>query len=91
MVEEIKKLDEEAKKRRLIPYNGFVFFAGQMSDGSYKVDFRTASLARSSLWPKWAYEVALDALLHSKPLHVVADGEPLGDKLDSVLIFNTPV
>jgi hypothetical protein len=43
----------------------------------------------SSEWPQWAFELAKAALLTGKQVWVLANGDPFGSNLVTVLILNS--
>lgn len=71
-------------------YQGWIVYAGRVSDGTFNVQFNVASHGYASDWPEWAYEVALPALLHGKKVWVIAKGLPYGRNLLQVLALYQP-
>jgi hypothetical protein len=70
---------------------GYIAQAGPINDGTFNVQFNTATTGYSTAWPQWAYEAARDALLHGKKVMVIhtADG-PFGYNLVGVMIQHEP-
>jgi hypothetical protein len=72
-------------------FYGNIAQAGPINDGTFNVQFNTATTGYATVWPQWAYEAAREALLHGKKVMVIhtADG-PFGYNLVGVLIQDTP-
>jgi hypothetical protein len=58
---------------------------GRYADGSGSVEFYVSGgSGYGSEWPEWAFDLARDALLHSKQGRVIAKGDPYGENLVQV-------
>lgn len=67
---------------------GTIAMAGQLSTGDYSVWINKENgQGYTSTWPRWAFELAKDALLGNKRVWVSSNGDPLGSNLVSVLIL----
>ncbi len=87
--EELKQLEKLALEVGSKGYFGKIAFAGQASNGIYNVQFNADNgTGYSSNWPGWAFELAKLALLYSKKVFVIANGEPFGSNLVQVLLFS---
>ncbi len=69
-------------------YVGWINHAGPVVDGTFQVQFDVPGDGWSSRWPRWAYEAALQAVLHRKKVWVIATGAPFGGNLLQVLVTN---
>lgn len=85
--EQAQQLAEAAAALDLQSYIGSISHAGQVADGTLQVQFNVFGNGYSSRWRQWAYEPALQSLLHKKKVWVICDGLPFGDNLLQVLIF----
>src|SRR5262249_18191167 len=83
----IKLLTDHPTNLGLQSNFGWVILAGPNSDGTFHVEFATTGGGWVSNWPKWAYEPALLSLLHRKNLWVISNGDPFGDNLLQVIVF----
>lgn len=90
-----RSISEIAAVASYIHYSGRILHAGvQNSAGvkNYFVSFQADDgTSRAGEWPKWAYSVARDALLHGKRVQLVADGTPDGPNLLWIAIDQAPV
>ena len=83
---QVKQLTKEAKLMDLTVKTGWMTMVGGFEEANF-VQFNVPTYAWASSWPQWAYDLALQALLHNKKLLVLSDGEPLGDNLIQVGIL----
>lgn len=87
--EELKQLEKLVLEAGSKGYFGKITFAGQASNGVYNVQFNADNgTGYSSTWPEWAFELAKLALLYSKKVFIIANGEPFGLNLIQVLLFS---
>ena len=70
-------------------YVGSVAFIGRSSSGDYDVQFNTGNTGYSSVWPEWAFEMAKTSLVTGKQLWVIANGDPFGSNLLTVIVLGT--
>jgi hypothetical protein len=82
----INQSAEKVAQLALQSYFGWIILAGPNSDGTFHVEFAIPGSGWVSNWPRWAYEAALQSLLHRKKLWVIADGVPTGENLVQVVI-----
>ncbi|HYY80601.1 MAG TPA: hypothetical protein VFD04_15670 [Actinomycetes bacterium] len=84
-----RRLADIAAQAGLAAFFGTIAFVGENSSGAFEVQFNdTASnTGYSSFWPQWAFELAKAALLGGKNVLVLANGDPFGSNLVSVLVF----
>jgi hypothetical protein len=82
----ISQFAEKVTQLGLQSYFGWIILAGPNSDGTFHVEFAISGSAWVSNWPRWAYEAAVQSLLHRKKLWVIADGDPVGKNLVQVVI-----
>jgi hypothetical protein len=68
-------------------YIGTVAFIGRSSAGDYDVQFNTGTTGYSSAWPEWAFEMAKTSLVTGKQLWVIANGDPFGSNLLTVIVL----
>jgi hypothetical protein len=68
-------------------YIGSVAFIGRNSSGGYEVQFNTGNTGYSSSWPEWAFEMAKTSLITGKELWVIANGDPFGSDLLTVIVL----
>lgn len=67
-----------------------VAFAGYAASlKEYHVQINAEGTGYSSDWPRWAFELAKEALLNDKRLWVISNGEPWGRNLIQVLIYGS--
>jgi hypothetical protein len=68
---------------------GTIALVGQDSSGNYDVQFNDSNtnIGYSSGWPQWAFELAKTAMLASKQVVLLANGDPFGFNLVSVAIL----
>jgi len=68
---------------------GTIALVGQDSGGNYEVQFNdtNANIGYASDWPLWAFELAKTAMLASKQVLLLANGDPFGFNLVSVAIL----
>jgi hypothetical protein len=71
---------------------GTILQAGKLPDGTVHVQFVSASAQGwSGPWPKWAFDLAYDALLHNKQVFVIYTGDiPSDENLLQLQIFSYP-
>jgi len=81
-------------------YAGYISMAGPCSGGVFCVSFNdvggfgipaSGGGGTVSLWPKWAYDAAVSALLNNRKVMILANGEALGTNLVEVLVSNQVV
>lgn len=70
-------------------YLGTIANIGENSSGGNQVQFndQASNTGYVSQWPGWAFGLAQSALLGGKEVLVVANGDPFGSNLLSVLIL----
>src|SRR5689334_7699487 len=67
---------------------GRITLAGRTASGSTWVQFNAdGGSGYASAWPEWAYGVARDALLTTRRVWVLSDGDPFGANLVEVLLY----
>jgi hypothetical protein len=69
---------------------GIIAYAGSSADGQNAVQFndQSTNTGYASTWPQWAFDLAKAALLSSKRVLIIANGQPFGSNLASVLIYD---
>jgi hypothetical protein len=84
-----RRLTDIAAQAGLGSFFGTIAFVGESSSGSFEVQFNDTgtNTGYSSTWPQWAFELAKAALLGGKHVLVLANGDPFGSNLVSVLVF----
>lgn len=84
-----RQLSDAATQLGIQAYNGTITALGQDSNGEYLVTFEVPSTNTSYIsgWPQWAFQLAQAALLGSKEILVVANGDPFGPNLVEVYII----
>jgi hypothetical protein len=82
----INQSAEQAAQLGLQSYFGWIILAGPNSDGTFHVEFAIPGNGWVSNWPQWAYEAAVESLLHRKKLWVISEGIPFGENLVQVVI-----
>jgi hypothetical protein len=82
-------VDAQLGAAAVMSYIGRPAYVGRNASGGWPVRFNDerGNTAYSSAWPEWAYEVANTALVTGKKLWVIANGDPFGSNLITVLIL----
>lgn len=65
--------------------------AGKDKNGLAFVSVVTANTGFGSSWEVWAFEIALQALIHDRKLLVVCNGDPVGTNLLAVTLLKEKV
>ncbi len=82
-------LQKELSTGETIGHVGWISLAAALADGTFQVQVDVPGVnAWSSTWPKWAYDVAVSAMLHGKAILVVSNGIPWGRNLVLVSLLN---
>lgn len=85
--EKLRELTKIVEELNLQSNKGWINHAGRVADGTYHVEFDIRGEGYSSRWPQWAYEVALQAVIHKKKVWVISDGVPYGQNLFQVIML----
>ncbi|HEY6839260.1 MAG TPA: hypothetical protein VI389_10990 [Geobacteraceae bacterium] len=85
--EKLRELSRLVEELNLKSNKGWINHAGRVADGTFQVEFDIHSDGYSSRWPQWAYEVALQAVIHNKKVWVISDGIPYGQNLLQVIML----
>lgn len=85
--EKLHELTKFVEELNLKSNKGWINHAGRVADGTYHVEFDIRGEGYSSRWPQWAYEVALQAVIHNKKIWVISDGVPFGQNLFQVIML----
>jgi hypothetical protein len=81
-------LAEAATAAALTSGIGRIVLAGSYASGQRWVQFNVdGGGGFASVWPEWAFEIARDALLHNIKVWVIANGDPFGSNLTTVLLY----
>ncbi len=65
-LEHINQSADQVAQLGLQSYFGWIILAGPNSDGTFHVEFAIPGAGWVSNWPQWAYEAAVQSLLHRK-------------------------
>lgn len=83
----INNFEEKIKLLGFNSYRGNIIVAGAVSDGKYQVQFMDSNNSWSSRWPKWAFDIAIQAITNDKRVWIISNGPPFGDNIQQVLII----
>jgi len=85
----ISDLQAQLKNTDVTGHVGSVSYAGRNKAGVFQVQFDESSTQGwISEWPDWAYQLALDALLHGKKLFIAFEGDrPTPSSMVSAYVF----
>jgi hypothetical protein len=91
IVGQMHQLTEAATALGLESHEGSILAAGVNGVNAYKTYFVAFYVIESKMtyqfyWPQWAYEVALQSLLHKKRLLIVTNGAPVEPPLEVIIL-----